>query len=454
MQRFIIYLRYYKGLVLAGILAILVISFYFIGERSLRQEANKPKTGPIRFLSLAWQLEAVQAVQEITAEWNQLHPDQPVEFMQGSWNAVHDYLITGFETGDIPDIFHYESATIVDFALRGYLADLKPYISEQMQEDILDVNWSSVRRSNGEVVGIPFLAATSIILYNKKHFEAAGITAPSLDKPWTWEEFSLAAKKLTLDRDGDGTMDQWGASMGLRNSANLIMNNSIAFGGSFFYYDEEGKLETRVSEPERQLLGKIYEMLYTQKSMSPSSIGKSGPEMIPGFLSGNYAMVVGIGAWARQQVYENADSNFQWGTLPMLKAKTQSLGVNTQTLSIPKLCERQAQAMDFIQFLLSPENMTRLAASDWMMPTRKSSLADPRFQETELGWNVVIKTADYLSTGPWIGLPGYIEWKSRVANPVFQEYFSGRTSLDETAARIERESNSVLARYQVRGLKW
>jgi len=232
------------------------------------------------------------------------------------------------------------------------------------------------------------------------------------------------------------------------------MNNSIAFGGSFFYYDEEGKLETRVSEPERQLLGKIYEMLYTQKSMSPSSIGKSGPEMIPGFLSGNYAMVVGIGAWARQQVYENADSNFQWGTLPMLKAKTQSLGVNTQTLSIPKLCERQAQAMDFIQFLLSPENMTRLAASDWMMPTRKSSLADPRFQETELGWNVVIKTADYLSTGPWIGLPGYIEWKSRVANPVFQEYFSGRTSLDETAARIERESNSVLARYQVRGLKW
>jgi hypothetical protein len=51
-------------------------------------------------------------------------------------------------------------------------------------------------------------------------------------------------------------------------------------------------------------------------------------------------------------------------------------------------------------------------------------------------------------------LPGYIEWKSRVANPIFQELFAHRLSLEAAALRIEKESNSVLARYQVRGLKW
>ncbi|MCF6239236.1 MAG: hypothetical protein L3J79_10610, partial [Candidatus Marinimicrobia bacterium] len=66
----------------------------------------------------------------------------------------------------------------------------------------------------------------------------------------------------------------------------------------------------------------------------------------------------------------------------------------------------------------------------------------------------VTANAQFLSTGPWVGLPGYIEWKSRVANPIFQEFFSQRISLDEAAERIESESNSVLARYQVRGLKW
>ena len=454
MNRWLAYIRLYPGLLLAAILGILVIGIYVVGERAIRLEAKAPKTGPIKFLSLAWQQEAVTAVQEMTDEWNQMHPDKPVEFMQGSWNAVHDYLITGFETGDIPDIFHYESATIVDFALRNYLADLSPYIPEDMANDILDVNWASVRRSNGEIVGIPFLAATSIVLYNQTLFEEAGVEAPSLENPWSWEDFLSACEQLTIDRNGDKNPDQWGAAMGLRNSANLIMSNSTAFGGSFFYHDEAGNLETRVSQPERELLSKISDMLYVQKTMSPSSIGKSVTEMIPGFLAGNYAMVVGIGAWARQQVHENAGPNFRWSTMPMMKAKTQALGINTQTLSIPKTSQRQAEAMEFIQFFLNAENMTRLAQSDWMMPTRRSSLNAPIFQDSTLGWDVVIKSADYLSEGPWIGLPGYIEWKSRVANPVFQEYFAGRITLDETAERIERESNSVLARYQVRGLKW
>ncbi|MCK7522988.1 MAG: hypothetical protein MZV64_37575 [Ignavibacteriales bacterium] len=46
--------------------------------------------------------------------------------------------------------------------------------------------------------------------------------------------FKPAARKLTKDIDGDGVIDQYGVGMGLRNSANIIMNTSISFGGSFF----------------------------------------------------------------------------------------------------------------------------------------------------------------------------------------------------------------------------
>ncbi len=454
MRRLISFLLYYKGFLIAGALALVVISFYIAGERSMRHAESREQTGPLKFLSLAWQVDAVAAVQEITAQWNDEHPEQSVQFIQGSWNAIHDYLITGFETGDIPDIFHYESAIVVDFALRGYVADLSPYISDELRNDILPVDWASVTRSTGEVVGIPFINESFLVLYNQDLLEEAGIIPPTFEEPWSWDDLSVAAQKLTLDKNSDGITDQWGLAMGLRRSANFIMNHSIAFGGSFFYHDEDGNLVTRVSEPEQDLLGRISSMLYEEKTMSPSSVGKSSTEMMPGFLSGKYAMLVGVGSWARQQVVENADENFRWSVMPPMKAKTQAMGLNTQTLSIPKSCTRQAKAMEFIEFLLSSENMTRLAASDWMMPARKSSLADPMFQESSNGWKVVTESAQYLSAGPWVGLPGYIEWKSRVANPVFQEFFSGRISLEETADRIEKESNSVLARYQVRGLKW
>jgi ABC-type glycerol-3-phosphate transport system substrate-binding protein len=111
--------------------------------------------------------------------------------------------------------------------------------------------------------------------------------------------------------------------------------------------------------------------------------------MIPGFFSGKYAMLIGIGAWARQQLVENAPADFSWGVLPPLQAQTQNTGISTQTLSIPKKSKQQAAAMHFIEFMLNTQNMAQLAQSDWMIPTRKSCLSMPQFQTSHDGWEVV-----------------------------------------------------------------
>jgi len=418
-----------------------------------RSHQTATDTDKIRFISLAWQEQTIDANKSLVAEWNATHPEMPVEYIHGTWNSKHDYLITSFETSEVPDIFHYESAVIIDFAIRGFLADLKPFIEEEMANDILDVAWASVTRPNGEIVGIPFLLESFIGLYNAQLFENAGIAPPTLGSPWTWEEMKIAAKKLTRDLDGDGNIDQWGVAMGLRNSANLIMNHSIGFGGSFFK-KEHDKFAVFVRQPEKQLLNTIINLLYVDCSMAPSSIGKSSTGMIPGFLSGKYAMIIGIGAWGRQQIVENAPRDFRWGVMPPLKALTQNIGINTQTLSIPEKSKRKQQAMAFIQFMLNRPNMAILAQSDWMLPTRKSCLNTPTFLTSENGWNIVTESVKFISTGSWLGAPGYVEWKTRVANPVLQELFANRLSLNEAAKRIELESNLVLSRYQMRGESW
>jgi ABC-type glycerol-3-phosphate transport system substrate-binding protein len=248
-------------------------------------------------------------------------------------------------------------------------------------------------------------------------------------------------------------MDQWGLAMGLRNGANIIMNHAISFGGSFFR-KEKGQYVVRAGEEERALLQTILDLLYTDKSMAPASVGQTGAGLIPGFFGGKYAMLVGIGAWARQQLVENAPAHFRWGVIPPLKAQTQNTGVNTQTLSIPKKSKRAPQAVAFIDFMLNNENMARLAQCDWMLPTRQSCLNRSEFQTREDGWVVVSAGQKLLSVGPWLGAPGYVEWKSRVANPIFQELFANRLSLEEAAKRIELESNLVLSRYQTRGERW
>jgi len=414
---------------------------------------NNTEKLPLRFVSLAWQEAAIATNKSIVNEWNAIHPDLQVEYIQGTWNSAHDYLITAFETGDVPDIFHYESSVIIDYAMRGYLTDLSQYISTEMKNDILDVAWATVTRPNGEVTGIPFLIESLVVLYNKSLLEKEKIIPPTPEAPWTWDDLQAAARKLTKDFNGDGVIDQYGVGMGLRNSANIIMNTSISFGGSFFR-KSGNHFVVEVTDNEKKLLQTIINMLHNDKSVSPASIGETGAGMIPGFFSGRYAMLVGIGSWARQQLVENAPQNFRWGVMPPLKAKTQMYGASTQTLSVPKKSKRAKEAMFFIDFMLSYKNTARLALNDWMIPARKSCLAMPEFQDTLGGWDITCSVVSTLSAGSWIGAPGYVEWKSRVANPVLQELFAGRLSVDEAARRIEHESNIVLSRYKKYGEVW
>ena len=53
---------------------------------------------------------------------------------------------------------------------------------------------------------VPFALVNTVLYFNKDMFDAAGIAYPTDD--WTWEEFREAAKKLTIDKNGDGTPDQ------------------------------------------------------------------------------------------------------------------------------------------------------------------------------------------------------------------------------------------------------
>jgi ABC-type glycerol-3-phosphate transport system substrate-binding protein len=401
----------------------------------------------IRFVSLAWQEQSIAANYEIVDEWNRLNPDIQVEYIPGSWDSIHDYMVTSFETGDVPDIFHYEAALIGDFARRGYLADLRPYIDDELWEDTFEGAWATVAGDNGEIWGMPFIWESLIILYHKDILEEAGIELPTTENPWTWDDIRSVAKELTVDFDGDGEIDQWGAAIPLRAPVNRILNLTLGFGGGYFV-EEDGRYTVRVGEAEKGLLSVIMDMIYEDKSAYPGAVGLSGTAVLPAFYEGDYALLPGIGVWARQQIMQNAPEDFRWGVLPPVKGQTQLQGANPQTLSIPKASKHQAEAMEFIKFFVAKENVTKLALGDWMYPTRKSALAMPEFQTEEAGWKVSSETVQFLTVGPWHGVPGFPEWKDRVATPVMQELFANQITIEEAAQRMESEGNRILQRYR------
>lgn len=132
----------------------------------------------LRFQSLAWQQQSVEANKELVKEWNASHPDVRVEYVQGSWDSVHDQLLTSFEGGEAPDIIHDASDDLADFAYGDYLADLRGVLSARLKADIPQRSWQTATFGGG-VYGVPFLQEPRVIVANGKWLKESGVRIPT-----------------------------------------------------------------------------------------------------------------------------------------------------------------------------------------------------------------------------------------------------------------------------------
>lgn len=394
----------------------------------------------LRFQSLAWQQESVQANKELVKEWNAAHPDIQVEYVQGSWDGVHDQLLTSFEGGEAPDIIHDASDDLADFAYGGYLADLTDLLPERLKADIPRRSWETTTFGDG-VYGVPFLQEPRVLVANATWLKEANVRVPTPEKPWTWAEF----RSVTRELSGDG---KYGVAWPLKEPVSATLNLSLSSGGRMFHRGPDGKVEIRFEGTDAVVPRTVHDQVNTDRSAAGSTLGMGGSDTLPGFFGGRYAMVP-LGFSYRQQIVQQAPEGFDWQVLPApAGADGLAQGVSPQTLSIAEDSPHQRQAAAFIDFMLRPENMVRLALGDWMLPTGTEALKDPALRTEKHDWATGTALASHLHSAPAQSVRGYPEWKDKIATPALQEYYSGAIGLDELRERLVEDGNLVLARYQ------
>ncbi|AQZ60783.1 putative solute-binding transport protein [[Actinomadura] parvosata subsp. kistnae] len=397
----------------------------------------------INFLSLAWQKESVAANKQLVDEWNKANPNIQVTYVQGSWDNVNDQLVTQFAGGTAPDVIHNDSPALSGFASDGYLLDLKDKLPAELKSDIPQSAWDTVTFDDGKggqgVYGVPFLQESQVIIANKKLLDAAKVRIPTADDPWTWDEFSEAAKKMTKD-------GSYGVAWAMKSPVNKTLNLALNFGGTFFQ-TSGGKTTVKVGPEEREVLQRIHDQLYKDKSADPDALGQGTADPLPAFYKGKFAMLP-AGVYLRQQVVEQAPDGFEWVTLPAPKGTSAQQGAVSQTLSIAQESEHPDEAMKFISFFLNGTNQAKLAKGDWLLPTSQKAAADPAMTTEENGWDVATASAKNLVVAPFLKVNGFDEWKSKVATPALQEYFANKITIDQAAAKLVEDGNKVLERYQ------
>ncbi|MEV5898495.1 sugar ABC transporter substrate-binding protein [Streptomyces sp. NPDC052127] len=398
--------------------------------------------GPVtlRFQSLAWQEESVQANKDLVEEWNATHSEVKVEYVQGSWSSVHDQLLTSFEGGEAPDIIHDASDDLADFAYGGYLADLTGLLPARLTSDIPRRSWETTTFGDG-VYGVPFLQEPRVLVANATWLKRSGVRIPTPEHPWSWAEF----RQITEQLSGDG---KYGVAWPLKEPVSATLNLSLSAGGQLFHRGADGRVTVRFEAGDEVVPRTVHDQVGTDRSASPTTLGSGGSDTLPGFFGGRYAMVP-LGFSYRQQIVQQAPEGFDWQVLPApAGADGLAQGVSPQTLSVAEDSPHKKEAAAFIDFLLRPKNMVRLALGDWMLPTGTQALADPALHTPKDDWATGTALAEHLRPAPAQSVRGYAEWKDKVATPAFQEYYSGAIGLGDLRERLEEDGNLVLARYQ------
>jgi multiple sugar transport system substrate-binding protein len=140
-----------------------------------------------------------KAIAQLGGEWNQAHPDQKVTLtFAGSNDDVLKKTLASFVSGKLPAVAYEYGSSITTLARRNQTQDLTSLVTGTPSfnwNDFFPAARQAASTPDGKIYGVPALVDNLSLVYNKKLFDAAGISYPT--PAWTWTDFQNAARRMT-----------------------------------------------------------------------------------------------------------------------------------------------------------------------------------------------------------------------------------------------------------------
>jgi multiple sugar transport system substrate-binding protein len=225
---------------------------------------------------------------QMVQEFNSTHTDVNVEMEVIAWNDFRTKLLTTVAGGGSPDAASFKLTWIPEFVGNDALEPLDSYISNWSgKSDIVDNLWDVMKVSDDKkTYAMPWIVQALYMYYRPSMFKAAGVNIPK-----TWDEFLNVAQKLTVDKNGDGKIDQYafgmrGARYGHEPWGSFIFSN--VQGNKIM---ENGKVVFNTAEAKQA--NELYLDLFKKYKVVPPTAPSDGfAEIIANFKAGKTAMVV------------------------------------------------------------------------------------------------------------------------------------------------------------------
>jgi len=128
------------------------------------------------------------------AAFKQIHPDIEIERLDKKGTEWSTFYQTQVVAGTAPDIIDVQGGLWLEYASKGGLVDLTPYLKKD--QDYTSRIYPEILQGwvfEGRNFGVPFYISKTLLFYNKLIFKTAGLTEP----PNSFDQILEYARKMT-----------------------------------------------------------------------------------------------------------------------------------------------------------------------------------------------------------------------------------------------------------------
>lgn len=370
----------------------------------------------------------------IVDDFRAANPNITVDVTVADWDAYWEKLLTGLAGGAAPDVFAMDGPLGNDYQKRDVLLDLTPLVAADGY-DLSQLDANAVKQfttKDGKVFGLPRDLNVSALYYNKDMFDAAGLPYP--DDTWTWDKLVEVGKKLTLDKDGDGDIDQWGLYTEAGDMENAWGMFVWQAGGDILNADGTA---TMLDKPESAAgIQFLQDLIWKHKvAADPAIFAETGDA----FEQGVAAMEIN-GSWL---VPTHEAAGIPLGLAPLPKGPAgQAAMVNATGAVISKTTESPEAAWELVKYLSSPAAQEKIMALKASVPVNKEILATT-YPTSFDGAKVFSDALSYAHLKP--SFAGYEEFVSVLQGELDENVFNApnKTAADAIAA-VNAKLNEIL----------
>ena len=294
-----------------------------------------------------------------------------IDLLSNPYADTKTQIAAGAAAGTMADVVGLDGSWVYDFAKQGSIANL----TELMEADGYDDSQLSDQiKYEGHTYMIPVVNFAYPLFVNTDILEEAGVE----EIPTTWSEFLDACDKITTNTDKAAYAIPLSteAPNGIQNQFSSWL---WASGGNLL---QDGK----PALTDNDKLAQLVDMVKTMKDKGYLSDGAEAmkeQDMVNEFENGRLAfMVDGISHLTTIKT-ESPDLNFTFAKMPVMDDYTDKSGMDVANwgIGIAENCENKEAAMQFVEYLMSPEVNAKLAQLANAFPG--NSTAEPDYSSND-----------------------------------------------------------------------